>query len=594
MSAPEATAPAAGGAQPWAEPARWLALLPLLIIPGCWVWWWVGAYNPGLQPGRAIQLLTIALALTPLLWAGRLPLPAAALPLCLAIGWLALTQAWNPLPLLGAQYLVERSAALAAAVAIAWWWARHRPERVLPAAAIAGAGCLLIAVATASGELGPRLMIGRDAPFGNPNFNAYTALPLLIAGTAMLAALPQRPVHLLLTVVAGFGLALALGFGWASGDPSRGAVLCLLASGALWLVLHAVPARWQLAVLAGLTAAGLAAWIAAFNGALDPARLDWSSAQRVFMWRAAVESLAGPALLGGHGTGSYLAVLPGQPSFSGFWLTLPSWSSHPHSELLNALVEGGLPLLALYGWAAWLTWAPLWRARREPAARALLLAWAAALVGLLIEVQGREPPGLFLLALLAGASWAWYPAELPRWRWALPVWVPPLAGGLLALAVGSELGGPSGSPTMIHQRALNRLDAIPPAEHAARLAELQRLRRWMGPLDDLDYGIATELGQLGRLAEGEQALLAQLARLPVHAPSLHLAARLRRAGKASPALLAAEQEARARAAAWLARVPENQRNAPYRQALERALANAPRPEATGAAGRAPAAGPATP
>ncbi|MBN8526486.1 MAG: hypothetical protein J0M02_14220, partial [Planctomycetes bacterium] len=62
-----------------ALPERWIAAVPLLLVPCCWLWWWVGGLNPGLETGRSAALLLLigaGLATWRLRTADALPRPA--------------------------------------------------------------------------------------------------------------------------------------------------------------------------------------------------------------------------------------------------------------------------------------------------------------------------------------------------------------------------------------------------------------------------------------------------------------------------------------------------------------------------------------
>lgn len=549
------------------RPAAWLALLPLLLVPCCWLWWWAATHHPGLEPGRSAALVLAVLAALPLLWRRDLVLPAATAPLLLALAWQGLAQSWSPVPGLGMLVVAERLGALAAAVGLLLWVRRQPDARLPTACGIAGLLVLAMTMAT-DRTLGLDLAIGKHAPLGLSNYSVHFAMPLL--GVGLVYALRTSRLRAVIFAVLGGGLAIGFGLGWLLEDPCRAALVCLAGLAAASLVL-AAPARWHAPLLAAGGALLLAGWIASFTGLLDPATLGWSTAQRIHIWRGACEALAGPQLAVGYGPAACIAVLPEQPSFAAIWLTVPSWPTHPHNELLNILLEGGLVLAGLLAVALWRTIAPLWRRRDDPFCAALLVGWITAGCGALIEGHLHEPGGLLLLAILAGLSWAQAPAPTAQPA-AAPAWLLPLPALALALCIVHELAGDGGPPVSIHRRACLRLERIPASDQAAVLAELTTLRQRLGPLDGLDYDLAMAYGRLGRVAESIDPLLGQLRRLPVSAPALAQAARFRAARAAPPELLAAEAKAREAARRWLELVPENARNAERRRELSRVLA----------------------
>lgn len=530
--------------------ARWIAALPLLLIPCCWLWWWAGGLNPGLEIGRSAAVLLL-LGCAAAAWVRQVP--TAALPLLLALAWQALSLAWAPITEPGALLLVERAAACATALALSAWLS-GRPDHGGNVAA-AGLGILALTALTQT-SLAHTLRLGVEAPFGNVNFAVGAALPLAAIALARASGswrwLPAAGLVLALTAV--------LGRGWLGGDPCwaawLGAGTALIAIIALRL-----PAQAHLPILAALAVALLA-----LLAVTDLGSLGAGAAHRPWIWQAAYEALAGPALLVGHGPGTTLAVLPAQPAFAAAWLAVPSWPEHAHHEALQVLLDGGLVLAGLLAWALWATIAPLWRERHDPAAAALLIAWIVAGALACIESHLGKPGGMLCLALLAGATWARQPGQpLPGAARILP----PAIAVLLAFAMWRELARDGGGPVSIDDRT-RRTAAEQPMDE--RLATYDRLRARLGPLDDLDLLRARALGGLRRHDEAAAALAAHLDRLPVDAQGLALARRMRLAMRATPTLLAAEARARQRAQVLLTQVPENPVNHDRREALIEALA----------------------
>lgn len=549
------------------RPSTWIALIPVMLIPCCWLWWFCGGFNPGLQPGRSGQILLILGAVLAWRHLPGMTLPVAALPLLLSLAWQGLTQTWSPIPEPGMLILVCRAAAFATALGVGAWLMR-RPEAGVPAAmGLAGLGVLILNVLTPESpglDLGRVLRLGYDAPFGNVNYAVHVGLPLAMVGVAFLLRTSRRQAWML--GAATLTLSLMLGLGVAGSSPTRAIWLIAAAAVAAILVLRAPPRMHGTLLLLGAVAI-IIGWLASFTGALDPSAQGTGNAQRIYMWRAASEALMGPQALVGYGPGSCLAILPEQPSFSGFWLSWPCWASHPHNEILNVLLEGGVVLAGLLAWALWSTLRPLWLRRDDPACSALLVGWVAAGCGAMVDGHLHEPGGLLGLALLAGLTWAHAPAEdrrlhLSPWLWLVPA----LA---LTLSVSRELLGDGGAPVSIHRRTVSRLAT---EDAAAQLDELERMRRRLGPLDTTDFARAHVLGRLGRLDESMALLAAYLRRLPVDGTAVELAARIRAAGKASPELQAAELHARQLAGAWLGAVPESHLNAAALERLKKVLA----------------------
>lgn len=548
-------------------PERWIAAVPLLLLPCCWLWWWAGGLNPGLETGRSAALLLLA-GCAVAVWRLRADaaVPRPALPLLLALAWSALTLAWAPVREPGLVWLAERAAAAAAATGLALWAAARPAAAVAGAVAVAGLGVLALTCLTQYGDLGAILRTNREAPFGNVNFGVGAALPLAAVGVALFIAGGGRWWGFALAAGAAAGL---LAGGTLGGDPCHAAWLGGGAAVAAALALR-LPPRLHAPLLAAGGLGLAAGWGAVAAGLLDVSAFGAGSAFRMHLWPAAFQALAGPSAAVGHGIGAAIAVLPEQQSFAAAWLSVPSYAAHAHAEPLQALLDGGLVLAALLGWALWATLRPLWRRRGEPACAALLVGWATAAALALVESHLSQPGGLLCLALLAGASWAVAGERAALPRAGLRLAAPLLAAGALALLLARELAADGGGPVSVEERALRRLDGDP----ARDLAVLDELRARLGPLADLDLRRARLLGRLGRGADAGAALAAHLRRVPADAEALRLAARLRAAGAAPPALLAAEAQARARAPALLAAVRRNGSNGAALDALRRELSPA--------------------
>lgn len=546
------------------RPAWWIAAIPLLLLPCCWLWWGASSINPGVQIGRSAQLLLMAGALLTLLRRPGESWPPAIIPLFLALAWQSLGLSWSMLPEPGLLSVMTRATACAAAIGVAAWLAR-RSEPALPTY-LGLAGLLLLAMAANPiAGLGSILHLGSDFPLGNPNFNVHVAFPLMSTGlTFLLWTAPRR--GLAMAAIA-LPIAALLFFGWWMSSPCR-SVIPLAATAAAAALALRLPARWQGPLLAAGGVLLIVLWAWSFNGLLDPAKVDAGIAQRLFTWQAASQALADHHLVHGYGPAACLAVLPGEPAINGCWLTLESWNTHPHNELLNVLLDGGLILAGLLCWALLLTLKPLWQRRSEPACAALLVGWITAGCGLLIDVQLAEPGGLLMVALLAGATWAIAPGERAPLL-AIPSWLPATPALAMLVCILSELFGDGGTAVSIHHRARARMEQL---DHAGQLDELERLRRRIGPIDTIDYGRALCLGRLGRHDEAAAVLAMHLRKLPADCGALALAARMRRNGRATPELVEAEAAARIAGARWLDAVPHTSSNTQRIEGLRKVLA----------------------
>lgn len=548
-----------------------LALLPVALMGCCWLWWWLryGFLQPGVQIGRSADLMLILGAIASAwIFYRRGSASRALLPLLAALAWQALALSWAPVSGPGVLWLTERAAALAVAAGLALWLRCEDDAQLEPAitgAALAGAGILALTCLTQIGNLATNTRLGEEAPFGNVNFAVGAALPLVALGLTRF--LHGGTLGWWIYALAAGGLAGLLGGGRLGGDPTAAVWLGGGAALATALILR-LPARCHLPLLA-LGALGLIGGaVTATSGAWDPSSLGAGAAQRIHLWRSAGEALMGAQGLIGWGPGSAIAVLPEQPAFAAAWLTVPSYPEHAHCEVLQILLDGGLILAALLAWALWLTLRPLWLRRQEAACAALLVAWCTAGTHALIESHLSQPGGLLCLAILAGLSWAAAP-PLPIRRWIGLTAAGP--GLVLAWLVVRGLIGDGVSPSEAERRAWDRI-AANGDDPAATLATLDQLRQRFGPLERLDLERARQLGRLRQSEAAAAALATHLRRLPVDAEALALAARLRAASRATPELVAAEFQARQRAASVLATTHETARNAEARAALSQELA----------------------
>jgi O-antigen ligase len=542
----------------------WLSVPLLAVLSACW--WWFGGI--GIMPGRSV-LVVLAMACVigalrrsaavPLGWTSPLPWLVAALV------WQVVSLTWSPLPLAGATIIAERLLALAAALGLFW----SLGGQAAPVAVVAGAA--IVALDAGAGPwLGPWL--GQDPPFGNPNFNAAAA-PLLVLGLARwhCAGRSERIAVVL-------GLAALAGLVGLHGTRS---VLLIIPVGlAVYAGLRWLPRAVHLPVFgSGLLVALTVQAVVALQGVggLPP---SWE--QRRHLWTAAGEAWAS-APLQGHGVGSAITLLTAGPAADRAWLSVPSWPEHAHQELLQQVVEGGLINLALLATGLVLTVAVCWRRRDEPAARALLAAWAAVVAHALVESHLAQPGPLACVALLAAATWAL--------SWSAPANVTPAAIPRAALAVIGILGlglaaadfGPGGSYPMLDRRARVAWEKAEQARDWAAAAQLVgALRARVGPLDDLPLIEGRLRARSLEYSAAQRLAREQAERLPVVPGTLDLLRRLaersaKRGDHAEAAVLgAAWTAASARITSALAAVPASPKSAEARAALLTELAAPPR------------------
>jgi O-Antigen ligase len=547
----------------WRTPQPWLAALPLLILGSVFLWSWGAAIHPGMQvgrgPGMFLALGCILALVQPaqVRWSWRSPQPW----LVAALVWQVIALAgWAVIREPGLVWVGERAAALLTAAAVAAWVRTQPAERILPLIAWVGAGCLAMAALTEPPWGKPSWFTGPDLPFGNPNFTVGGALPLLALAVPFWRDRVAR-----LALIIGLPAALVLGLGLVSGHATRAVWFGLGSIAGLALILR-LPARshlWlvglgELAVLT-LLALLIVGWVPLPDA--SP-----SSGYRLALWRCALDAISQAPWLG-TGPASAIVVLQEQFGSPLAWLWVPSYAEHAHHELLNALIDGGIigTVLLLTGLA--LTLIPVWRRRNEPVGAGLLLAWAAVLAQASVESHLCQPGPVLLLALLAGATWAYTQEfvvpQVPVGRLAAAI-----ACGAFAVAMISREFNDGGSPTMIEARAASQM-ATRPAESGA-IAEQVRQR-----LGDLDTWLTVEAVARAKAKEfgpAEQLVMLQLARLPVDDRAFDLALRLRdrrrKIGQPSPQLDAALVQAHSRAVSYLAQVPTNAKNVRRRTALE--------------------------
>ena len=535
------------------RPALVISLIPLALLPCCWLWWWAGGLNPTVQPGRSAALLLVLGSLAAAWAIVRTSLtPRGALPLLLALAWQALAlSTWDQVPEPGLIWFCERAAGLACAVGLAIWLNGREITAPVVATAIVGLGILILATVTMYRDLGSAWKLGSHAPFGNVNFNVGAAMPLVAIGIAMCLRSGRWWV---LFAAGASAVVYLLGTTTLSEDRCNAVWLATGAAIATALILR-LPARFHcpLLILGGATL--VIGWILVIAGVINLNSLGHGIAQRVYIGRAASEALVSPMVAVGYGPAAAIAVLPEQASFASSWLTVPSYLEHAHNEPLQVLLDGGLVLAGLLVWALVWTIRPLWLRRHEALPAALLVAWCTAGAQCLIESHLSQPGSVLCLALLAGLSWSVAPfVTTPRKAGCLPI-IP--ACGLTLLIV-SELAFSGGGPTGIEARVWNRIGKQ--TDISAQLHELDRLRLRLGPLSELDYERAKRLCQLKRFDEANAALASHLNRLPVDVKALRLAETMRTHHQATPKLAAAEIRARARAQDILNSMKANARN----------------------------------
>lgn len=599
----------------------WLAALPLLFVPACWLYWAAsGEGLPAVMIARSAALL-IAVGCVFAAFPGRAPRTSAVIGterltrrgrVLEAIAhpgtWCAAALAWQlavwavaaPVREPGLPWLAERTGAWVAALGLASWLAGTDLPRVAWGLAGAGAATLVLAAvgqqACGGGTLAETARIGWGGPFGLANFNVGGALPLLGVSIGLWLrerqSRPQRWFHVFLAL--GWSAAIVLGLGLNIGadgvhlgDATRSVWVGFVVMACMALALCA-PMRLQMPLVAlGVVALALGE-IGVTVGWLPLEHAAPSTLQRVYLWQSAWQAIDGGSLLG-YGPGAVVAALPEQPSFALAWLAVPSYAEHAHNEVLEILMDGGAVSLAFIACALWTTLWPLWRRRSESLPFALLVSWSGVITHALIECHLSQPGPLFLLALLAGVSWACAREGIPVPEPSVRVRIWRRVGCLSAAAAivtlcAIDLLRWSGSPAELQERADPEFVRLERAKDWVAYRDAARaLRGRVGPLVDLAFREAYAEAHLGRdgLARAESLALEQAERLPLLASNLDLLERLRRHHEMKEefdqarTLRKAIEHARERCRELLATVPENDKNRPIREALATKLGPAP-------------------
>lgn len=558
--------------------AAWwhIRALPLACALLALVW---GCGGTGMMPGRAAVALLLLGAVgaavfslktyvheltwrSPLVW-----LSAALLWQAVALG------CWTAVPEPGILWWGERAGALLTAFAVASWLVAVRQdwshESLVRAVSGSGAGILILAV-IGQVPLVAAWSAGPDLPFGNPNFNVGGALPLL--GVA-LPFVKDRRIASILACGCAAAVILGLGLRWDGhrfffGDATRAVWVGLAAMLGLAAILR-LPARCHGWLIGGgeiLVSAGLSALIAGVLS-LPVALASPSTGYRLSLWQSAVEAIA-HAPWCGSGPGSAIVVLQEQVASPRATLWVPSYAEHPHNEYLNALLDGGLIGAVLLGAALLATLLPLWRRRAEPLAAGLLIAWSGVLTHALIESHVSQPGPLLLLAILAGASWAYAWSDGNAVKARSPSWarvILPLSACLISVLLTVQIWRDfttGGSPTMIERRAHVRMESLGD-QWLERAYVAAAVRARLGDLDAW-LTIEAEARAHGRdYPTAETLALRQVERQPVDVEAIALLLRLRtrHLAQGRPAeaqrLTTVLNITRARAETLLATVPDN-------------------------------------
>ncbi len=529
------------------------------------------------------------------------------------------------------------------------------------AQAVMAVGGLVMTVAgisqlpLANGPFGVVTKIGADAPFGNPNFNTGGAEPLLGAGWAWLIANRKTPWA---AVLSGLGIAIAGFFGYHElHNVSNGGAtaLVLLAvtgvllvlqpwrllpwyiwlpvfSGTLGMVCVGTKVPWHpdqatMAVWVGVVAMGSTALILRLPKPLHGVLLGFgaicagtiwalliagdvhlkaghapSSGQRLELWRASLEGFAANPLLG-SGPASAITTVNRQDPAAESWLWVPGYAEHSHSEYLEWLVDGGAPLAVLLLIGAALIAIPLWKRRDDLACSVLVTAWVGVAAHGLVESHLSQVGPMFLLALLAGMTWAAVPptggALLGPHATTLPLRFAGLIATCLILAqcvrdfsIGPwfartfgirgetartlEYALDGGTPTMIAARCDARLEILK-NDPAACAAEMELRTRRLGPEDVNLTRIAFYHLRANTIEPAERALRRQLLRLPTDGDALLLlygiGQRYHQQGKTAKAeeLTTFLRERAERARLAMTRIPRTDKGGHYRQQAEKAV-----------------------
>ena len=568
-----------------------VAVVPLLLIPCCMLYRWFADVSPGVAIGRCGEAMLVlgALAAAAAVVAGRAWVQhgwrSPALWLAVAVLWQAITWlGWCNVPEVGGVRVMERCAALATALAVAWLLPTVTPV----ALAIVGSAIIGMDVLSRLPGVGPGLegTLGAAAFFGNTNFNAAAGMLVGVGlGWLVLARDEKRPWWLWLVVIAAAAMVASLALGKPWRGPRAGGVGL---AGAIFTVacLRLLPRKLQLAAVVGglLLMMSTVAYFVITRHGME----TWggSTTQRIFFYRSAYEAItASPsALLAGYGPATAISVLPEQHSFIGAWLSVPSYAEHSHSEWLEAPLDGGLILTVLLVGGLLATLIPLWRRREDPMCAALLVGWAYCLWHMTLESHLSQPGPLLIVALLGGASWARSAAlarvtgekEPIRLHSTLVVLPLVAAAGAIYQVVGD--GTNRGNPPMVEARFEQRLNLAIRERAYWRVADLlKELRLRVGPLDTLHGREAMFLLGSGMIPEAREHILIQLKRLPVEPSTFNTARRLaimmRNKGEVALAdeLDSAIAKAVAHARLGLTWVLENNQNNTARQALVQAV-----------------------
>lgn len=238
----------------------------------------------------------------------------------------------------------------AAAIALATMVLIHRPRprRLLAVAGAAGAICLIAALSNAL--WGPYARGQGKASFGlgfgNINYLMYTCGPPVVAWLTLLVTdviRRHRRHPLRHWVLALVGAAVFVGIAWST---TRRGALAALALTAMALAVFPLLRRWPATTTGALAVALTAAVIPLVDRVAAADVIPSSSGVRFAIYRSAAH-LAADAWPWGLGEYGILHLATAASDGARRYTQGGDWAFHSHNEILEALIEGGLPGLLL-------------------------------------------------------------------------------------------------------------------------------------------------------------------------------------------------------------------------------------------------------